>query len=265
MKALSEQAQELLNLSLTNTPESTKAKLCVSCGKAEAAYLELPGGKRLAKTMCKSCEAKAIAIQKQQARKAALLKKPKEFEGKLIRCGLEKRELNCRFGNFVVTPNNKMAYRAAWDFAHRYPDEGKGVFLISTPGAGKTHLSAATAKILTARKIGWRFYKVTDMLGYLRSCFREHSGTTEEEAIEKLSAIPVLFLDDFGAERTTDYAIDALYRVIDRRYRRELPVFATSNLTFEELSRKVDDRIPSRLAAMCRVVAYKGTDRRLKR
>ncbi len=31
------------------------------------------------------------------------------------------------------------------------------------------------------------------------------------------------------------------------------------------LSRKVDDRIPSRLAAMCRVVAYKGTDRRLKR
>ncbi|MDI6816871.1 MAG: ATP-binding protein [Actinomycetota bacterium] len=191
----------------------------------------------------------------------------RRFAQELGHAGLEKLELKCRFGNFERTAANGKAYTAAFEFARGLEREvgGRGVFLIGAPGIGKTHLAASTLKVLKARGKNVAFYKVTDMLGYLRSCFRDASTITEEEAIEELGSIDVLFLDDFGVERTTDYAIDALYRVIDRRYRRELPIFATSNLSFAELKDKLDVRIPSRLASMCRVISYKEEDRRLRR
>jgi DNA replication protein DnaC len=193
--------------------------------------------------------------------------KCRRFEQELRVAGLEKLELKCRFGNYERTDANSKAHTAAFDFARDLSAGAgsRGVFLIGTPGIGKTHLAASTLKVLKAHGKSVAFYKVTDMLGYLRSCFRDASTITEEEAIEELASIDVLFLDDFGVERTTDYAIDALYRIIDRRYRRELPIFATSNLNFAELKDKFDARISSRLASMCRVISYKEADRRLKR
>jgi DNA replication protein DnaC len=209
-------------------------------------------------------ELKANAKAQAEARRE---EKRRRFAQELKRAGLEKLELTCRFGNFERTDANRKAYTAAFDFT-RDLSVGvgdRGVFLIGAPGIGKTHLAASTLKVLKARGLRVAFYKVTDMLGYLRSCFRDASTITEEEAIEELASIDVLFLDDFGVERTTDYAIDALYRVVDRRYRRELPIFATSNLSFAELKDKFDARIPSRLASMCRVISYKEADRRLRR
>ena len=209
-------------------------------------------------------ELKARAHAKAAAKRA---EKRSRFTQELKKAGLEKLELACRFGNFEQTNANRKAFTAAFDFARAmsFSTGDRGVFLIGAPGIGKTHLAASTLKVCKVRGKRVRFYKVTDMLGYLRSCFREASTITEGEAIEELATLDVLFLDDFGVERTTDYAIDALYRVIDRRYRRELPIFATSNLSFAELKDKFDARIPSRLASMCRVIAYKEADRRLKR
>jgi len=188
--------------------------------------------------------------------------KPARFEAKLRVVGLEKLELRCRFGNFSQTEKNKTAFTVAHAFSRS--DLKRGVILVSPPGCGKTHLASASVKVLAARGRRVKFYKVIDILGRLRGSFRDEAREHEEDIIEELASLDVLFLDDFGVERPTQYAEDALYRIIDRRYRRELPIFATSNLDLGELAKRIDDRIPSRLAGMCSVVKFNEADWRLK-
>jgi DNA replication protein DnaC len=43
-----------------------------------------------------------------------------------------------------------------------------------------------------------------------------------------------------------------------------LDTIITSNLTLEEVSEKVGDRIASRIAGMCKVIELKGIDRRVE-
>ena len=72
-----------------------------------------------------------------------------------------------------------------------------------------------------------------------------------------------LILDDMGAEKTSEWSIQTLYSIIDRRYRDEKQTLITSNLTLDEIAEKVGDRIASRIAGMCKVVEIKGKDRRI--
>ena len=49
--------------------------------------------------------------------------------------------------------------------------------------------------------------------------------------------MPCLVLDDLGKERTTDFGLDALYDIVDYRYRNELQTIITTNAkTIEELA-----------------------------
>ncbi len=87
---------------------------------------------------------------------------------------------------------------------------------------------------------------------------------SEHQILDYYSSVRVLFLDDIGTEKTTDWAQQTLYTVIDHRYREVLQTVITSNLSLNELSDKTGDRITSRIAEMCVVIELKGQDRRLK-
>ena len=75
---------------------------------------------------------------------------------------------------------------------------------------------------------------------------------------------PLLILDDLGAEKTTDWALQSLYIIINKRLSEELQTIITSNLSLDELRDKIGDRIASRIAGMCKIVKLTGRDRRLK-
>ena len=72
-----------------------------------------------------------------------------------------------------------------------------------------------------------------------------------------------LALDDIGSEKATDWALQMLYLLIDRRYSQMLKTIITSNLTLDQIADRLDDRISSRIAGMCKIVSIKGKDRRL--
>jgi len=160
---------------------------------------------------------------------------------------------------------------------------GEGLFLHGGAGTGKTHLAVAIIRetVVTPRatlmfdvsthawlvkkqKSPW-FVSVPDLLMKIRSTFRQDSVESEEQVIDLLSAPKMLVLDDLGAEKTTDWSLQTLYTIIDRRYREVCPTIVTSNLDPQALSDKIGDRITSRLVGMCKVIALKGSDRRLKR
>ncbi len=133
-----------------------------------------------------------------------------------------------------------------------------GLFIYGSVGTGKTHILAAIAR----RASIYKAIAVPNLMLVLRESFKsEHS--TESVIIEKYARANLLLLDDLGAEKSTEYAIQSLYLIIDRRWREDKPTIITSNLNLTELAGKLDDRIASRIAGMCEVVKLTGKDRRL--
>jgi len=153
------------------------------------------------------------------------------------------------------------------------------IFLHGSPGIGKTHIAAALMreKILGDNEAHYTYpdksvrvympsypvmITIPDLLLEIRECF---NGGQESESsiIERYSAKKCLILDDMGVEKTSEWSIQTLYSIIDRRYREEKQTLITSNLTLDEIAEKVGDRIASRIAGMCKVVEVRGKDRRI--
>ena len=83
--------------------------------------------------------------------------------------------------------------------------------------------------------------------------------------LENIASMETLVLDDFGVGRNgSDFVLENLYFLIDRWHRNlKKGLIITSNKSLEDIG-KIDDRLSSRIAGMCRIVEVKGADGRLK-
>lgn len=153
----------------------------------------------------------------------------------------------------------------------------EGLYINGKPGRGKSHLAAALVRArIEAMKVpadigdasnitsGMMWVTVTDMLLEIKACFREGAAVDSEDAvIGRYATIPYLTLDDIGPEKATDWVLQTLYTIIDRRYREMRRTVITSNLSIPEIETKVGSRIASRIAGMCEIIELRGRDRRL--
>lgn len=165
------------------------------------------------------------------------------------------------------------------EFNKKMGDFGKArisLFVTGTRGIGKTHFLCACLEneiinqedktaFLSGQKKPAFFLPVPEFMLELKDTYNPGSSWTEKQVIDKYSKIPVLAIDDLGAEKVTDWSIQILYLLIDRRYRNEKTTLITSNLSLSEISELVCDRIASRIAEMCHIINFKGDDRRLKK
>lgn len=140
----------------------------------------------------------------------------------------------------------------------------RGIYMHGAIGCGKTHAAWALAQ--QWEENGGRhplFWNVSELIRSIKKDFDKHPYDREKEEEYIMEHRGLLFLDDLGAERATDFVADTLYLIVNRRYEERLPVIVTSNMDIGELSDRVGDRIASRIAGMCDVVEMKGEDRRL--
>jgi DNA replication protein DnaC len=142
--------------------------------------------------------------------------------------------------------------------------EDQNCFFIGNKGLGKTYTMVAMASALIAKGHQVKYATVPELLLELKSAFNRDSKVTEQSVLHKYSSIPYLFLDDIGVEKTTDYVLQALFIIIDRRYMDNLHLTISSNLSLQELSDHGDARLVSRLVEMCDVFEFSGKDRRIK-
>jgi len=120
-----------------------------------------------------------------------------------------------------------------------------GIVLRGATGCGKTHLAIA----MTRGNAHARFVTVPDLLLRIRDSFNG-GAESEREIITEYSEIPVLVLDDLGAEKTSEYSITTLYIILDRRIRDCRRTIITTNLTQDQIEETFGARIASRLAGM---------------
>lgn len=132
----------------------------------------------------------------------------------------------------------------------------KGIYLHSSVGYGKTY----TMKML-ADHVNSSLKNMGDILDMLQHSMSNGTYIYELDVIKKQK---YLFLDDLGIEKYSEFREETIYKIIDYRYRNQLPVFVTSNLSTKEIADKYSVRLASRLIEMCLIVELEGDDRRLK-
>jgi DNA replication protein DnaC len=87
----------------------------------------------------------------------------------------------------------------------------------------KSGVVSDTAKV----RVPAVFWNSTRLLFDLRSEFKRNSEETSKELIERNN---LLFLDDLGAEKVTEWVEEVMYLTVNTRYERNVPMIITSNL-----------------------------------
>ena len=139
----------------------------------------------------------------------------------------------------------------------------KGLYLYGKVGSGKTHIAYSLLKNWRDEGRSAIFWNTTNLLREIKADFDRVNSDKMfvEERITDSQAL--LFLDDIGSEKMTDFVAEVFYRIVNHRYNEMIPVIFTSNLPISELADKVGDRVASRIMEMCDVFELEGEDRRL--
>ena len=75
----------------------------------------------------------------------------------------------------------------------------------------------------------------------------------------------LLIIDDLGSEMVTPSSVSYLYNILNTRINKGLPTVISTNNSSEDIKRKYDDRIASRLFGEFIIVLFKGNDQRRKK
>lgn len=109
-------------------------------------------------------------------------------------------------------------------------EAGQGLILVGGVGTGKTTVAVALSRSIEAKRNLVLFTTVTGLQGMLREFDKA------ELLMKALHSAELLILDDFGAERPTEWSASQLFEIIDGRCQRDLPTIFTSNLRSKELT-----------------------------
>lgn len=133
-----------------------------------------------------------------------------------------------------------------------------GIMLWGAPGAGKTgSLSPLFTELVRRGATGlWLQYN------QLMADMKKFEDGQVDARMEACQNVRYLFLDDLGdpaaTKVATDYARDVLFRIVDYRTSRNMPIFVTTNLSPQELANQFHQRIARRLLASCATIHLGG-------
>lgn len=117
-------------------------------------------------------------------------------------------------------------------FQKNYPNVEKGLYLYGNFGCGKTYIISALLNELAHQNVKSAILFWPEFLRDLKSSF----GTDFKEKYERIKRIPLLLIDDIGAENTTVWERDEILSpLLQYRMQNHLSTFFTSNLNLEEL------------------------------
>ena len=159
---------------------------------------------------------------------------------------------------------NEQITKAMKRYVENFPElkkQGKGLLLYGNVGRGKTYAACEVANDLIDKGYSVLVTNFSRILNTLQGSF------DKQDYIDSLNDFSLLVIDDLGIERSTEYAKEQVYNIIDSRYRLGLPMIITTNLSIDKIKNPADienGRIYDRIIERCFPIEVKGQNRRHK-
>lgn len=230
--------------------------VCGSCGGRKQVYVPLL--ERKVRCLCK-CEAGWRNQQEAEEKKRRAEEERRAVFAPVKVLNIQPNRLKqAYFANYAVNANNEKAFMIARRYVNEFKYNSRGLMIFGTVGTGKSYLASCIANELEKKGV---LYCFTSMIKIISKSF------DEEEAIDLLATINLLIIDDLGAERKSEYALERVYDVIDSRYNSNRPIIVTSNMTPREMLNTDNitlKRIYDRLFEQCDFVEINGESYRMQ-
>ena len=130
--------------------------------------------------------------------------------------------------------------------------EGEGAWLMGDVGTGKTSLAMLVSKAALEAGHSVAIYSMPRLLARIRQTY---DADAHEEGylsfFRRLTSVDLLHIDDLGAEKRTDWVLEQLYAIVDRRYEEQRAMVVTTNLEVPALEGQIGERTVSRLVEIC--------------
>lgn len=223
---------------------------CRRCGDSRSFRRKNPFGADMIELpkMCRCQQAAEEARRKADEEREARIALDKLRSASLMSAKLAQS----RFETWRETPGNAAirrlceGYCRKWDEAYR---GNRSLLFYGPPGTGKTFAAACIANRLMERNVPVMMTSFVRLMG------------EDNELLDQLDRARLLVIDDLGAERGTETALEAVYNIVDTRYRQGKPMILTTNLTLDEMAHADirRERIYDRLREGCYPVEFRGT------
>lgn len=169
---------------------------------------------------------------------------------KMNRSGLTEVFKQKTINSFTV--NNKWQLEAKFKVKQYIEDflkkgSNAGLILSGQPGSGKTHLGIGTMLELINNNIGCVYKEYLSMLTNLKQTSMDETDYIRE--LEKYTNPTVLFLDDFLKGEPTVADRKYIYKVINTRYLKGMPIIISTEKSIKEIL-MFDEAVGSRIVEM---------------
>ena len=233
---------------------------CGKCRTKKETVLKFPdgtifgaGGERKVSCQCK-CQ-----VEAERNRKAK-----EQYEQDMMRIRrmrdaslMDVKYKDAYFDTYKVTQSNRRAYNLAKHYSQKFDQmyaENQGIIFYGPVGTGKSHTAACIGNWLLDHN---HSVVMTSFVKILQNIEKQD----EAGYIAMLNSAKLLILDDLGTERSTDYALEKVYNIIDSRSRTSKPMILTTNLSLNDMLDAEDiryKRIYDRIFETCFPVEVPG-------
>ena len=153
---------------------------------------------------------------------------------------------------------------AAKSYVKSFSKKKDNLLLIGGTGTGKTHISTAIAREIISLGYDVIYDSTQNIVNdFEADKFRSGYYPTAQRS-DKYLECDLLIIDDLGTEFSSQFTLSCLYNLLNTRQNRGLATIISTNLSAEELARKYEDRIYSRIIGSgCRILVFGGRDHRI--
>ena len=236
---------------------------CKACHGLRQTVIPNPKGSGFLAPRCLcSCQSKAIQTQKAQEKAHERLEHIQRRKAQGLQ---DRRFYDCTFANDsgknpALTAKAKR-YVEHWENIFR---KNIGLLLFGDVGTGKSFLAGCIANALLEQDVPVLMTNFPTILHRMTGLF----GSERVDFLASLNDYDLLILDDLGAERGTEFALEQVFSVIDARYRSQKPLIVTTNLTLEQMKHPADlvhARVYDRIFEICAPILCNGENQRAEK
>lgn len=235
---------------------------CGKCHEAKQAWIDwLPDEngnpqRKLVPVMCRC----AVEEERQEKQRKADERFIESLRHYVIAIHGQQRPVSVK--TFRDDDGDSSIRRACMRYVDRWEEmkaDNMGILFYGSKGTGKTFYASCICEALKEKKVPAVMTTTANLMIRL-------SAWDKDEIMDALVRVPMLGLDDLGAERDTSYAAELMYSVIDARYKAQKPVIVTTNMDLAEMQEETDiwrSRIYDRVIEMCPItIKMDGASRR---